>query len=173
MNPDKLLTMLIGKCWHEPKSPKTAYSNCIHCGIEMLHWPDPIGWKPRDEDENEPNPSFSDPRHRDEFFTWLCRERGEMWFQFKHYAYSAWIDDADSDELISWLFFSDPSRPRDLMAEWLRLDETIKRFGWEERYCDHCRKGDVQMHYTHPCEKCGAIGGRILSAWAKYAKEGE
>jgi hypothetical protein len=56
--------------------------------------------------------------------------------------------------------------------------ELDKQDGWgyEERYCDHCRKGSVQMHWTHPCEQCGCIGGKVLTEKARKFKtivEGE
>ena len=161
---DELLTLLMGKCWHSVEYNVMSQSwICSICNEEF-----------REGDKREAdNPDFSDPRHLYEFFAWLCRERREMWEGF-----TDWIDAKGErdlsipapwlwSKLIPWLFFQSPSRPRDLMAEWLRLDEVREKFGWVEHHCSHCRKGDVQMHYTHPCEKCGAIGGRIRAEWAK------
>jgi hypothetical protein len=34
---------------------------------------------------------------------------------------------------------------------------------WGVRHCSHCKRGEVQMHYTHPCEQCGGIGGKHLA----------
>jgi len=115
-------------------------------------------------------PDFSRPRHRDEFFTWLCRERPEMWLNFRHFAFKVWIKDMDATaEFIPWLFFQSPSRPRDLMAEWLRLDETVERFGTTE-VCSEFNR----WHNPCPqfCDKCDDGSGKVLAPWAKYAKEG-
>jgi len=115
------------------------------------------------------NPDFSDPRHLYEFFTWLCRERPEMWLNFRHFAFKAWIKDMDATaEFIPWLFFQSPARPRDLMAEWLRLPETVERFGTIE--CE-----DSMVAYPHCVrDNCNCNGsGRVLSPWARYAKEGK
>jgi len=112
-------------------------------------------------------PDFSRPRHRDEFFTWLCRERPEMWLNFRHFAFKVWIKDMDATaEFIPWLFFQSPSRPRDLMAEWLRLDNTIKDFGWVE--CPEYEPFCVPV-CSNPCI---CKNGKVLAPWAKYAKEG-
>lgn len=110
-------------------------------------------------------PDYSFPENRDEFFTWLCRERPEMWRKFDDWAFDRWDDLQTGQSYIGWLFFSSPSRPRDLLAEWLRLDETIKRFGWVK--CPNC-----DVFNTGFCNTCGG-SGKVLSPWAKYAKEGE
>ena len=28
--------------------------------------------------------------------------------------------------------------------------------------CDHCQRGGQQFHWTHPCEKCGRVGGKKI-----------
>ena len=120
-------------------------------------------------------PDFSLPAHRDEFFTWLTKERPEMWEGFRRYSHNVWRDDSkfsystvitDYDGYFyAWLFFSDPARPRDLMAEWLRLDSTVERFGWVKcpiHCCDCPDNGKTCMDT-----------GKVLSEWAKYVKEGK
>ena len=160
---DKLLTLLMGKCWHSVEYNVMSQSwICSICGEEF-----------REGDEHKADhPDFSRPADRDEFFTWLTKKRPEMWESWYLWVYANRTPDeyrrvVGDWPFIHWLFFQSPSRPRDLMAEWLRLDETVERFGWVEHHCSHCRKGDVQMHYTHPCEKCGAIGGKIRVEWAR------
>ena len=167
MNNDKLLTLVM-------RGRDFDKTRCRVCGwplkqtVEEGCTTESCSMRPAPQRRADEPPDFSDPSHRDEFFTWLTKERPEMWLNFRHFAFKAWIKDMDATaEFIPWLFFQSPSRPRDLMAEWLRLDETVERFGWVEHHCSHCRKGDVQMHYTHPCEKCGAIGGKIRAEWAK------
>jgi len=164
---DKLLTLLMGRCWHEPTDVNNPFakSPCIHCGKILIHWPH--GWFAEGENIT---PDFSRPADRDEFFAWLCRERREMWEGF-----TDWIDAKGErdlsipapwlwSKLIPWLFFQSPSRPRDLMAEWLQLDSTIKQFGWVKcpiHCCDCPDNGKTCMDT-----------GKVLAPWAKYAKEG-
>jgi hypothetical protein len=107
-------------------------------------------------------PDFSLPSHRDEFFTWLCRERPEMWLEFKYYTFMTW---EQTHEFVAWLFFSDPARPRDLMAEWLQLDSTIRRFGYEQ--------GELTVEAAWDDGDWGTGKCTVLSEWAKYAKEGK
>ena len=154
MNPDKLLTLLMGKCWHELEFDETAMTKwvnpwvCKYCGERFSNG-------------RADNPPFSDPADRDEFFTWLCRERGEMWEAFEHHAFMAWISAPEKDRFIPWLFFSSPSRPRDLMAEWLRLDEVREKFGWvdvSQDICGQCEGGkDGEM----------CTNGKIRAEWAR------
>jgi hypothetical protein len=50
------------------------------------------------------------------------------------------------------------------MAEWLRLDETVEKFGIK----------DCNVGYDECARKCECKGtGKIIAPWAKYAKEGE
>jgi hypothetical protein len=57
------------------------------------------------------------------------------------------------------------------LVTFLLQKEQVVRWGWIEKYCDHCRKGLVQMHWTHSCERCGALGGKIESPAYQYARE--
>lgn len=178
MNPDKLLTLLMGKCWHDWKRTTASMSPVLiyKCGV-CGKLAGPLG----EPDELPVNPSFSDPHHRDEFFTWLCKERGEMWRYFQDWVYDCWEDAVDIVERglswnteadrVAWLFFSSPSRPRDLMAEWLRLEEVREKWGWEK--CPTCwRPGD----YTGPlpmfCPSCNG-SGKIRAEWAREGREGK
>ncbi len=56
------------------------------------------------------------------------------------------------------------------LITFLLKKEQVEKWGWVEKYCAHCRKGEVQMHLTHPCEKCGAIGGRVKHPTLLYAE---
>jgi hypothetical protein len=165
MNPDKLLFQLQRdgkKCWHkaDPSNP----DECLRCKSAFQN------------KNGEPykceldNPSFSDPHHREEFFTWLCRERREMWEMFlswalRQYEYPwAW-----EGKTIPWLFFSSPSRPRDLMAEWLQLDSTIERFGYVE--CPDFNPNPEDVNCLNWNESCHCLNCKVLSPWAQYVKE--
>lgn len=169
MNPDKLLFLFRhdGKeCYHEGITYENGQVSTYKCSCMEHQSIEPL---------SRLNPSFSDPRHRDEFFSWLCKERPEMWEQFLSWALRQYEHPwAWEGKTIPWLFFSDPSRPRDLMAEWLYLDSTIEDFGWEK--CPNC-EGDKRITLSdgrgsHDCSLCSG-SGKVLSAWAKYAKEGK
>ncbi len=159
------------KCWHEPTDANNPFaeSPCIHCGKILIHWPH--GWFAEGENIT---PDYSRPADLYEFFAWLCRERREMWEGF-----TDWIDAKGErdlsipapwlwSKLIPWLFFQSPSRPRDLMAEWLRLDETVERWGISTcKVCDGTGEGEVKN-----CRYCNG-SSKILAPWARYAKEGK
>jgi len=164
---DELLTLLMGKCWHSVEYNVMSQSwICSICNEEF-----------REGDKREAdNPDFSDPRHLYEFFAWLCRERREMWEGF-----TDWIDAKGErdlsipapwlwSKLIPWLFFQSPARPRDLMAEWLRLDEVREKFGTTE-VCSEFNR----WHNPCPpfCDKCDDGSGKVLAPWARWAKEGK
>ena len=169
---DKLLTLLMGQHWHEVKQLADvqrimAIPAICTCGA-IFEANEPIKRHIRGS-----NPDFSDPRHLYEFFTWLIKERPQMWEEFHKFAeeqYNRGI--LFFHKFDAWLFFSDPARPRDLMAEWLRLDSTVERFGWVE--CSTCESkgGTSVLGFTVVCPKCNGTG-RVLAPWARYAKEGK
>jgi hypothetical protein len=120
------------------------------------------------------NPDFSDPRHLYEFFTWLIKERPQMWEEFHKFAeeqYNRGI--LFFHKFDAWLFFSDPARPRDLMAEWLQLDETVEKFGWER--CPNLDIEDIESmscrNNGDNCQPCSY--GKILAPWARWVQEGK
>lgn len=174
MNPDKLLTLLMGRCWHEwiqvknRKSGNLPFEHLCLCGHSALSNRETLHVV------CSPNPSYSDPRHRDEFFTWLTRERGEMWEMFLSWALRQYEHPwAWEGKTIAWLFFSSPSRPRDLMAEWLQLDETVERWGWTP--CDgfpECMQGerDVCKYPDMRCEGNGKTRGQY-APWARLVQD--
>jgi len=166
MTIDELLCKFQGKCWHTVMQeadvqriiPVSAICVCgaifENNGSIKRHIKDS-------------NPDYSRPADLYEFFSWLCREKPEMWDEFLSHACEAWLKTPDT-RFYPWLFFSDPSRPRDLMAEWLRLDEVREKWGWEK--CPTCwRPGD----YTGPlpmfCPSCNGTG-RIRAEWAREGK---
>ena len=177
MNPDKLLALVMGKCWHEEWETVSAghfrniryFHKCKKCGRTA-----PVK-------KEHGHPDFSDPRHRDEFFAWLCRERPEMWDEFWNYHYDRAVPEWT---YMTWLFFDkdNPARPRDLMAEWLQLDETVERFGWVE--CQYKKEwprtkpdGESTFFCELECNKkdipsCNGTG-KVLSEWAREVREGK
>jgi len=160
---DKLLTLLMGQHWHEVKQLADvqrimAIPAICTCGA-IFEANEPIKRHIRGS-----NPDFSDPRHLYEFFTWLIKERPQMWEEFHKFAeeqYNRGI--LFFHKFDAWLFFSDPARPRDLMAEWLQLDSTIRRFGYEQ--------GELTVEAAWDDGDWGTGKCTVLSEWAKYVKE--
>jgi hypothetical protein len=167
---DKLLTLLMGKKWHERSSNTQRYRKPSPCACGKQY----TAMKNLKKHFTSVNPDYSRPADLYEFFTWLCKERPEMWFTFRHFAFKVWIKDMDATaEFIPWLFFQSPSRPRDLMAEWLRLDETVERWGWTP--CDgfpECMQGerDVCKYPDMRCEGNGKTRGQY-APWARLVQE--
>lgn len=75
-----------------------------------------------------------------------------------------------SNNFIPWLF-SDRTRFVTLFAEFLRLPETVREFGWEE--CPNCEQGYAIRKVGHRmegttdrCQFCDGTG-KVLSDWAR------
>ncbi|OPX96073.1 MAG: hypothetical protein A4E60_03517 [Syntrophorhabdus sp. PtaB.Bin047] len=162
MNPDKLLSLL--------KNGNFDETRCRVCGwplkqtIEEGCTAESCSMRPAPQRRADEPPDYSRPADLYEFFSWLCREKPEMWDEFLEYAIEVWNKGLNMS-FYPWLFFSSPSRPRDLMAEWLRLEEVREKWGWEK--CPTCwRPGD----YTGPlpmfCPSCNGTG-RIRAEWAR------
>ena len=182
MNNDKLLTLVM-------RGRDFDKTRCRVCGwplkqtVEEGCTTESCSMRPAPQRRADEPPDFSDPSHRDEFFTWLTKERPEMWEGFRRYSHNVWRDDSkfsystvitDYDGYFyAWLFFSDPARPRDLMAEWLRLEETVERWGWTP--CDgfpECMQGerDVCKYPDMRCEGNGKTRGQY-APWARLVQD--
>lgn len=157
MDKNKLIALFMGKCWHEfiQENPQVI-PYCKHCNkSSMFPW--------------VRNPDFSSPDAWHEFFVWLCKEREDVWGEF-----ACWIEyqQHETYNLTMWeivaFFVSDLSHFRDLFASFLCLPETIERWGWEP-----CFDGDNTTCYKKGCESwAGNCPGKLLTPWARYAKEG-
>ena len=177
MNNDKLLTLVM-------RGRDFDKTRCRVCGwplkqtVEEGCTTESCSMRPAPQRRADEPPDFSLPSHRDEFFTWLTKERPEMWEGFRRFSFNTWLSKEGSghgalwclsDEARSlfeaWLFFSDPARPRDLMAEWLQLDSTIRRFGYEQ--------GELTVEAAWDDGDWGTGKCTVLSEWAKLAKEGK
>ncbi len=167
MNNDKLLTLVM-------RGRDFDKTRCRVCGwplkqtVEEGCTTESCSMRPAPQRRADEPPDFSLPSHRDEFFTWLCRERPEMWKAFYLWSYrqdglAYHIWPPFDHHHVPWLFFSDPARPRDLMAEWLQLDSTIRRFGYEQ--------GELTVEAAWDDGDWGTGKCTVLSEWAKCVKE--
>lgn len=169
-NINRLIALWMGECWHEWEPISKSINgnpNCIHCHIGKYF------------DGEKRNPDFSQPEHFASF-TGRLFENKEMWATFEN-----WVEydkclhetkDMTMWELIAF-FFSDRTRFCTLFAEFLRLPETVERFGWEggKKDCiQTCPQFSTEtFKYSCPDFDAGNCTGKVLSAWARYAKEGE
>lgn len=151
MNKDKLLTLFMGKCWHERTDNTQRYrrpSPCV-CGKEYTtlfnlknHF-------------RIANPDFSQPAQWHEFFVWLTKEREDMWEAFWWYCYHVEGCPRIDWDVARWLF-SDLSRFTNLFADFLCLPSTIEQWGWETK---------TWVNFD------GHVSAGVKTPWARYAKE--
>jgi hypothetical protein len=160
MNKDKLLTLFMGKCWHEwkeiyPTNNHTIRSSptfeCRYCGEYFTD-----------------NPDFSQPAQWHEFFVWLTKEREDMWEAFWWYCYHVEGCPRIDWDVARWLF-SDLSRFTNLFADFLCLPETIEQWGWEECLEYGVVDGKSCIFTCIKAQPCK--NGKILVPWARYASE--
>jgi hypothetical protein len=106
------------------------------------------------------NLNYDSPDHFARF-TGRLFENKEMWKAFwKHLWFKEDTPQMYDYEFVAWLF-SDRTRFVTLFAEFLRLPETRREFGWEEcpaltAYCGE-----------FPCKQNDCKDGKVLSAWAR------
>ena len=117
------------------------------------------------------NPSYStSPDDRERLWGYLMGKE-EMWMTFYLWAYTKKEPENPDRVVYDWPFVSWLTLPLDgvprwvsLLSEWLRLDETVERWGYTECKNAHCCE-------CHDCAECNG-SGRIRAEWARYAKEG-
>ena len=119
------------------------------------------------------NPSYStSPADRERLWGYLMGKE-EMWKAFKTAILTAKIGEPYDTDLIVYLFSFIDGVPRwvSLLSEWLRLDETVERFGKVK--CSNCIAGVEESGPTFikECTVCDG-SGRVLAPWAREAKEG-
>ena len=172
MTIDELLCKFQGKCWHEWKNTYLDNGHtvstvptkvCKKCGCEA--------------GLSYSNPDFSDDHTAMELLRWIEENKLNMWKAFIEWARPAyvhwcwdyllllWVNnkvDADSKSYMRWVV---------LLAEWLRLEETREKWGWEE--CPNCEQGyairkvgDRMEGTTDRCQYCNGTG-KIRAEWAK------
>ena len=162
---NELLAKFEGKCWH--KTTNEYPFRCAICGQSETDWQ---GWFicPH-------NPDYStSPADRERLWGYLMGKE-EMWKAFDGWA---WVQSGDlrTTEFIPWLFSPLDGVPRwvSLLSEWLRLDETIERFGWEQ--CTEDNRPSDCMQDRDECRlQVGKMGdssgkcclGKIKAEWAR------
>jgi hypothetical protein len=151
MNKDKLLALLMGRCWHEWKEiyltnnhtiSSSPTFECRYCGEYFTD-----------------NPNFSQPVERDEFIKWISKERPEVW--------EAYLRDCHHGECYSddFAYHLDLSN----FADFLCLPETIEQWGWEECLEYGVVDGKSCIFTCIKAQPCK--NGKILVPWARYASE--
>jgi hypothetical protein len=147
MNKNKLLTLLMGRCWHEWKEiyltnnhtiSSSPTFECRYCGEYFTD-----------------NPDFSQPAPRDEFIKWISKEKTEIWRGYISKQFYPGDTTKQGYEILNEVL--DLSN----FADFLCLPETIERWGWEE-----CK----ESHGLARCLIC-RDEHRILVPWARYASE--
>lgn len=149
MNPNKFLTLFMGKCWHEWEG-KSSGMTCKICGLRVAyHTAPPL------------NPDFSQLAPRDGFIKWVFYNRRSMFEEYCDWRYSQPRNTSLGEDVIYILDLSN-------FADFLCLPETIEQWGWEEcpTACNDCLE--------FKCEQRGNFchgTGKILVPWARYASE--
>ncbi len=178
MTIDELLCKFQGKCWHEWEYNEywedpvmgDVFRKCKLCGEKLIH---PQG-------STNPfdflRPDFSDDHTAMELLRWFQREKKNMYDWF-----CAWMlrenpkapvginnqliyinqqIEADSKSYMRWVV---------LLAEWLRLEETREKWGWEE-----CPDKNIigGLCITKKDSKCPVkegdnCSGKIRAEWAR------
>ena len=160
------------RCWH--KTINEYPFMCAICGQTETDWQ---GWFicPH-------NPDYStSPADRERLWLYLMGKE-EMWTAFYLWSYAEKSPEECHRVVGDWPFVSwltrldDNGVPRwvSLLSEWLRLDETIERFGWEQ--CTEDNRPSDCMQDRDECRlQVGKMGdssgkcclGKIKAEWAK------
>ena len=149
----KAIALLIGEKWNGP-NPRGDFQDYVNDVYK--------------EESEWGNPDFTLPDYYDKLKLWLFTpENRNFWTAFEKWLWEKYSPWPPIHIYITEIMPNLPS----LFTEFMGTEECQDRFGWEERFCNHCRKGRVQMHFTHPCESCGGTGGRIKRPWLKAYEE--
>jgi len=160
MTIDELLCKFQGLHWHEGVTYPDGTQSRYKCSCMEHQSIDPL---------SSLNPDFSDDRVAMELLRWMYEKKGHMlmdfvvWSEFQfNYIFSFTFVEADSKPYMRWVV---------LLAEWLRLERTREKWGWEE--CPNCEQGyairkvgDRMEGTTDRCQYCNGTG-KIRSAWAR------
>jgi len=113
------------------------------------------------------NPSYStSPADRERLWGYLMGKE-EMWKAFKTAILTAKIGEPYDGGIIVYLFSFIDGAPRwvSLLSEWLGMESTREKWGWEE--CPTCWKpGDYTGSLPMFCPKCNS-SGKVLAPWAR------
>lgn len=165
---DEIITVAMGKCWHDYKTVEWGYLTCSKCKALFLG--------------NHLSYNFNSPGWFD-LFNWLIKERREWWKLF--YRWADLLDVYKTFEMSETHAYINENLAQ-LFVEWLWVTEAGL---WEE--CDYC---DGKGYYPHngmigiidskgqpvieesligrriPCEDCEEEG-KILTPLGKLMKE--
>ena len=152
----KLITAMMGKCWHEWNETTRVPSSvqiwkCVKCGALT---------EPQNRKENyNPNNNFWSPcdsqgRMIYEIIDFMAKELPEVW---NKYLWDVW--DVLNEGRGFLLYQEALSAQLSLTNLAQYIKDNYKKMFYEECYCNHCKRGGIQYHYTHPCEICGGVGG--------------
>jgi len=150
-------------CWH--KTTNEYPFRCAICGQSETDWQ---GWFicPH-------NPDYStSPADRERLLLYLMGQE-EMWKAFKTAILTAKIGEPYDGGIIVYLFSFIDGAPRwvSLLSEWLGMESTREKWGWEE--CPTCWKpGDYTGSLPMFCPKCNS-SGRVRAEWAREVREGK
>ena len=149
-------------CWHEwiaHSKHELSYRGwymCRWCGEERLSHVIPASF---------PYPDYSLPDNWTKLKNKLFGDE-RMWLAFTDFLDDKWEMEVEiaAFQFIPWLF-SDYARFVALFAEFLRLEETVREFGWII-----CDGGQVSYPYCLRRNGCDCNGtGKILTPWARDA----
>jgi hypothetical protein len=144
----KLITAMMGKCYHEWEQVTVCRWKCKHCGKPVFN---SFGQYP-----NRPkfSPSPDGVRVSYEIIDFMAKEFPEVW---NKYLWGAW--DVLNEGRGFLLYQEALSAQLSLTNLAQYIKDNYKKMFYEECYCNHCKRGGIQYHYTHPCEICGGVGG--------------
>ena len=157
------------RCWHK-HDPKNV-DECLLCKNAFQ------GTNGEPYDCEQDNPDYSSRAHFPDLTGKLFGDE-RMWLAFTDFLDDKWEMEVEISafQFIPWLF-SDYARFVTLFAEFLRLPETVREFGWEE--CKGCEAGYAIRKVGHRlegttdrCQTCNGTG-KILRPWAKLVEEGK
>lgn len=113
------------------------------------------------------NPSYStSPADRERLWFFLVRDKKEMYYEFHEWAEFNYGQQMYRIDFDIWLSLpNDDGVPRwvSLLSEWLQLDSTIRRFGYEQ--------GELTVEAAWDDGDWGTGKCTALSEWARYVKE--
>lgn len=156
MTIDELLCKFQGLHWHEgiiyPDGTRSLYKcSCMeHQSTEPL---------------SSLNPDFSDDRTALELYRWFSTSKEDMFTEFEEYMDISTYDfikfkEVDGKNYMRWVV---------LLSEWLRLEETREKWGWEE-----CPDKNIigGLCITKKDSKCPVkegdnCSGKIRAEWAR------
>lgn len=155
MTIDELLCKFQGLHWHEGVTYPDGTQSRYKCSCMEHQSIDPL---------SSLNPDFSDDRVAMELLRWFGEKKLEMWRIF----WNEYVSDSMTSFVVGWAIEKEEADSKLYMsciislAEWLRLEETREKWGWEE-----CKRDCDNICPSYDEEKYGTCSGKIRSEWAR------